>query len=59
MTSHSFPDPVFESLLEKLARTLEVAQRADSTLDPQTRQALYQTVNITPTLEFPRCPVKT
>ena len=47
MTSHSFPDPVFESLLEKLAQTLEVAQRADSTLDPQTRQALYQTVTFT------------
>ncbi|KAH8120469.1 hypothetical protein DFH11DRAFT_1560191 [Phellopilus nigrolimitatus] len=42
MSSRSFPDPVFESLLEKLAHTLEITQRSDSTLDPQTRQAIYQ-----------------
>ncbi|KAI5123748.1 hypothetical protein M0805_000340 [Coniferiporia weirii] len=40
--SHSFPDPVFESLLDKLAYTLDVTQRSDSTLNPQTRQAIFQ-----------------
>jgi len=42
MSSHSFPDPIFESLLEKLVYTLEVAQRPDSTLNPQARQTLFQ-----------------
>ncbi|KAL5534492.1 hypothetical protein ACEPAG_954 [Sanghuangporus baumii] len=42
MSTHSFPDPVFESLLEKLARAVEVAQTSESTLNPQTRQAIFQ-----------------
>ncbi|EJD04217.1 uncharacterized protein FOMMEDRAFT_106762 [Fomitiporia mediterranea MF3/22] len=42
MSGHSFPDPVFESLLEKLAHVLEVVQNSDSTLDPQTRQAMFK-----------------
>jgi hypothetical protein len=39
----SFPDPVFETLLLKLANALEIAQK-ESTTNPQARQALYQAV---------------
>lgn len=52
MASHSFPDPIFESLLEKLVHILEITQRPDSRLDPQTRQALFQAVG----LDFARQP---
>lgn len=44
MSTHSFPDPIFESLLDRLARALEVTQKAESTNDPRVRQELFQTV---------------
>jgi len=40
-SSQSFPDPVFLSLLGRLARTLEVVQSNDEST-PQTRQALLK-----------------
>ena len=39
----SFPHPVFETLLLKLANALEIAQK-ESTTNAQARQALYQAV---------------
>ncbi|THH05561.1 hypothetical protein EW145_g4702 [Phellinidium pouzarii] len=39
---HSRSYPVFESLLKRLAHALEVTQNSDSTLNPQTRQAIFQ-----------------
>ncbi|PAV22215.1 hypothetical protein PNOK_0217200 [Pyrrhoderma noxium] len=42
MASSSFPDPVFESLLDKLAHTLEVAQKLDMEQNIETRQQLFQ-----------------
>jgi len=42
MAEQSFPDPVFESILEKLVRTIEITQRSESTLNSQARQALFQ-----------------
>ena len=45
MASSSFPDPVFESLLDKLAHTLEVAQKLDMEQNIETRQQLFQAVS--------------
>lgn len=42
--SDAFPDPVFELLLDKLVHALEITQSSQSTLTPQTRQAIFQAV---------------
>lgn len=44
MAAHSFPDPVFEDLLDKLVKAIEVAQSSESTLNQGARQALFQAV---------------
>lgn len=45
MTTPAFPDEVFQNLLKTLANALEVAQNSSSTLNPKTRQAIYQAVS--------------
>ncbi|KLO20036.1 hypothetical protein SCHPADRAFT_992156 [Schizopora paradoxa] len=42
MAAQSFPDPVFEGLLDKLVKAIETAQSPESTLNQGARQALFQ-----------------
>ena len=55
MSSDAFPDPVFESLLDKLVHTLEITQSSQSTLNPQTRQAIFQAVRMNFLLHSSSC----